>query len=226
MNTETLSEKLHTNTSLRIASHFLFWTIMLAIGWYNTLISFNNYNKFDNESILLLNLSGIIGQTLVYYPLVYFVLPQYFQKRKYLQGAGIVLILILFYTLLNALSESFILLNCESCMQILNKTGTGYYVFLHKSLSNRMLNKLLSFGIVFGLIFSICIPVSIKFALQAFRQQLQAVKLAKQNVELEFSFLKSQVNPHFLFNSLNNIYGLILRNDNQKAANIVARLAE
>ena len=226
MNTETLSERLHTNTGLRIAAHFLFWTIMMAIGWYNTLISFNKYNRFDNVPILLLSLSGIIGQVLVYYPLVYFVLPQFFQKKRYLQGAGIVLLLILLYTFLNTISESLILLNCESCMRILKENGTGYYGFLQKSVSNRMLGKLLSFGIVYGLIFSISIPLSIKFALQAFRQQIQAVKLAKQNVELEFSFLKSQVNPHFLFNSLNNIYGLILRNDNQKAANVVARLAE
>jgi LytS/YehU family sensor histidine kinase len=81
-------------------------------------------------------------------------------------------------------------------------------------------------GMLIGLIFSVSVPLAIKIAIQSFRQQIAAIKLAKENVELEFNFLKSQVNPHFLFNSLNNIYGLILKKENDKAAGTVSRLAE
>jgi two-component system LytT family sensor kinase len=41
------------------------------------------------------------------------------------------------------------------------------------------------------------------------RQQLQEVE--KQQVETELAFLKSQVNPHFFFNTLNNLYSLTLQ---------------
>jgi LytS/YehU family sensor histidine kinase len=38
--------------------------------------------------------------------------------------------------------------------------------------------------------------------------------------------LKSQVNPHFLFNTLNNLYGLITQNQNQQASDVTLKLAD
>jgi len=43
--------------------------------------------------------------------------------------------------------------------------------------------------------------------------------LALNNVELELAFLKSQINPHFLFNALNNIT-ILMKKDIQKAIEI------
>lgn len=49
-------------------------------------------------------------------------------------------------------------------------------------------------------------------------QQRQALETAYQKVEL--AFLRSQVNPHFLFNTLNNIYALVYRKSDQALAAI------
>lgn len=55
---------------------------------------------------------------------------------------------------------------------------------------------------------------------------MKNLQLAKENVQLELNFLKSQVNPHFLFNTLNNLYGLIIHQRHDKSAEIVARLSD
>ncbi|MGF7231430.1 sensor histidine kinase [Arachidicoccus sp.] len=49
-------------------------------------------------------------------------------------------------------------------------------------------------------------------------------EVSKQQLETELSLLRSQVNPHFLFNTLNSIYSLTLTN-NEKAPDAVMKLS-
>ncbi|MGX5819549.1 sensor histidine kinase [Chitinophaga lutea] len=51
----------------------------------------------------------------------------------------------------------------------------------------------------------------IKIALEWFKSEQQREELKMANLHAELKFLKSQINPHFLFNSLNTIYSLAHR---------------
>lgn len=51
------------------------------------------------------------------------------------------------------------------------------------------------------------------------------IALRNESMESELRFLKSQINPHFLFNTLNSLYALTLRKDD-KAPDIVIKLSE
>ncbi len=46
------------------------------------------------------------------------------------------------------------------------------------------------------------------------RKEKEAIQLKNENLDTEMKFLRSQINPHFLFNSINNIYALtVLKSD-------------
>ena len=55
--------------------------------------------------------------------------------------------------------------------------------------------------------------------------QNEKVDLQRQSLQSELNFLKSQINPHFLFNTLNSLYALTLKKSD-KAPEIVLRLSE
>ncbi len=57
------------------------------------------------------------------------------------------------------------------------------------------------------------------------KEQQRALKLENEKLVAEMKALKSQVSPHFLFNSLNNIYSLCLSNP-EGAAAMVEKLSE
>ncbi len=55
--------------------------------------------------------------------------------------------------------------------------------------------------------------------------QYREAKLAKTNLQLEFDFLKSQISPHFLFNTLNNIYSFSIKSP-EKVPDTILKLAD
>jgi len=61
--------------------------------------------------------------------------------------------------------------------------------------------------------FLVIAGLAIKLVTDYFRMQKRLVEIAKEKAETELNFLKSQINPHFLFNSLNSVYFLIDKNN-------------
>ncbi|MCE2788505.1 MAG: histidine kinase [Saprospiraceae bacterium] len=57
------------------------------------------------------------------------------------------------------------------------------------------------------------------------KQQRDKKELENKTLQSELNFLKSQINPHFLFNTLNSLYALSLKKSD-KAPEMVLRLAE
>lgn len=60
------------------------------------------------------------------------------------------------------------------------------------------------------------------FAREQERDRERRELLIRQRTEAELALLKSQVNPHFLFNTLNNLYSLSFRNDSRTPECILA----
>ena len=56
-------------------------------------------------------------------------------------------------------------------------------------------------------------------------EKIIAQRLTSEKLDMELRYLKSQINPHFLFNALNNIYSMVYTHDDN-AANGVLKLSE
>ena len=87
-------------------------------------------------------------------------------------------------------------------------------------------SRIVSLGALFGLVVYLTPAMALKVALAYHQQFTRNLKLSRDNIQLELNFLKAQVNPHFLFNTLNNLYGLIIHGRNELSAETVARLSD
>lgn len=72
------------------------------------------------------------------------------------------------------------------------------------------------------------------FALQSFlycivkewiKNRIIQQKLNEEKLSMELKYLKSQINPHFLFNTLNNLYSVALKNNDSETAAGITRLS-
>jgi len=88
------------------------------------------------------------------------------------------------------------------------------------------------FSLIVGLYFIIMIAVAINQIKLAFRMQKQNADLEHKKLsaelklkEAELKLLKAQIHPHFLFNTLNNLYGLALEKSDL-TPDLVLRLSD
>ncbi len=82
-----------------------------------------------------------------------------------------------------------------------------------------------SVDMMFGELYVITFVTAIKVTLDFLKEQKRVTDLEKAHLETELLFLKSQISPHFFFNTLNNIHSLALEKSN-KTPKIILRLSE
>lgn len=157
---------------------------------------------------------------------MYIVWPNYLRKKKYLSGILLLCIQSTLYTVLHELQERFLLINCTTCAEILAQLPASLKQSMGQSLFQGITSSLFSLGIFYILIARLSPVIAIKVSLDYIRERTAAVELEKENILLEFNFLKAQVNPHFLFNTLNNIHSLIVQERKQDASATIAKLSD
>lgn len=85
--------------------------------------------------------------------------------------------------------------------------------------ARRLLTAVMEIGFVVG------IAAALKFARMQLSGKEREKNLLKEKLETELKFLRNQTNPHFLMNTLNNIYALA-RKKSDDTAEVVMKLSE
>ncbi|WP_205780293.1 sensor histidine kinase [Flagellimonas oceanensis] len=68
---------------------------------------------------------------------------------------------------------------------------------------------------------SMTLAMSIKLGKNWLQTEKRRLRLEKENLETELKYLKSQINPHFLFNTINSIFALIHKNPDLASESLV-----
>ena len=111
--------------------------------------------------------------------------------------------------------------------------STGIDVFILHFIEKRPFSEILAFPSAFiafmvrltWFIATFAIVVIFYFQRKENEDKIIADRLKSEKLDMELRYLKSQINPHFLFNALNNIYSMVYTHDDN-AADGVLKLSE
>ncbi len=80
-------------------------------------------------------------------------------------------------------------------------------------------------GTMVNMVFMVALSLLVRIALYWSRDQRKNTEIALEEHKLEIELLKAQINPHFFFNTLNNIYSLVYKKSDDAPA-AVMKLSE
>jgi hypothetical protein len=86
--------------------------------------------------------------------------------------------------------------------------GHGYLLEMYLPGSGNIEERLANWGYVFTPLLFLGVSSGLRLSAAYYQEQEEKVALRQQVADAEMALLKSQINPHFLFNCLNNIYAL------------------
>jgi sensor histidine kinase YesM len=205
----------------KIWRHVIFWSCWFL---YLSCTQLRNQTPDDigmNHFIIYqmsVSANRVVLQMLFCYPFVYFVIPRYFKARKF---------------------KKFFLLLCLMSFSIYWITYLDYYYIWSDTQSPLFFNipkviPLSAFQCEYfslysnlhctGTLVAVTFLLSVKYYKNWFNKERENEQLISQNSQAELQLLKAQVHPHFLFNTLNNIYSLML-DDSPRAITVLNELS-
>ncbi len=195
-----LAKQIYYFFSRQVVYHALFWLSILA-----ALIIFQGIDEdfwFNFVDSLII----VIFYIAIVYSNLYYLIPKYLIQNKFLV-----------YSIL-LLMVCFILIAVREVVQFL------YYEFTDHKDAQQVLISSINFQFLSAFMV-VGTSTIIKIVSDWVRHTRERQELQTRTMQSELRFLKSQINPHFLFNTLNNLYALTLKKDD-KAPEIVIKLSE
>jgi two-component system LytT family sensor kinase len=179
---------------------FWFLIIMLQVAMASNFLPFN-------VALMFAGVNMILGMAAFYLNSLW-IFPNFFEKRRF------VLYLVLNVVLLGMLSHIFFMADAYI---FVNYTTKPFPDHLPRMIPYFRIFSMLIFIVFISLIFSLIRKVQ--------DQEGKEKQLSKEKSDTEIQLLKAQINPHFIFNSMNNIYSLAYSKSDQ-APEAILKLSE
>lgn len=174
-----------------IAIHIIYWTIFV-VGFFINMKPENEY-VFGFDELSLFSVSYITINITTFYLNYFYVLPKFFDIKmlpKFFLG---MLLIFTFFIATRYLVEEVLFLHFFGTGNYFEGTPLSYYIIDNFHWGSKPIFASTIMWIVINFI----------------RTLQKETSLNEEKKKAEIQFLKSQINPHFVFNTLNNIYSLM-----------------
>jgi hypothetical protein len=192
---------------LRIAAHIAFWTFI----WSFMLLTTNTPTYTFVHNVFDISIDTVLLMIPFYFN-IYFLIPRYFRKEnKFLYFFNLLLLVPI-----GALFYFF-------------TVRFTYHIIYNEPLiptARLVLNQNINISL-WNVVLALCVSSFFKLAYDYLYFNKYVKKVENEKLKFEISFLKSQINPHFLFNIINSIYfqidknNLIARDSLEKLSNLL-----
>lgn len=192
------------NNLLKTAIHLLVWIVFFGLPYFIFPRQENDFGKLINR-----NLFPLIEYALIFYLNYFILLKKFLFQKKYVSYFLFNIGLIAFLLWFNwQFRDLFMKVEMPGMMFNPNMGGKPAELFNRKSMFPPPNNFF-----IFKDLFSFIIPVIFSTAVKAtenwIKTEAEKKEIENKNLASELQHLKYQLQPHFFFNSLNNIYSLI-----------------
>ncbi|MGL1885840.1 MAG: sensor histidine kinase [Reichenbachiella sp.] len=180
----------------RTTRHLFYWGFWLLFYCViNGSLHGNNYLQWAIFEAVMMTIKLPYA-----YFIAFYLLPKFIPKKNYM-GLGIAMIGIAFFASILVL-----------CVYRYYPIDIGKY----KDFSFPYITY-----VTLDLLYMSSFVVVIKLIQMFYVQQKNNAILSQEKVKSELQILRNQLQPHFLFNTLNNIYSLVISDDKQAASSIL-----
>ena len=191
--------------TITLKHHIVFWTIYFLINTFR-------WGRYFDDFLYSFQ-SGLLGfpiHIFLCYLNIYVLMPRFIFKKKY---SLFILFLLssIFMMVVVKFNLTYYLLNSNvwpEGPEIVN-TLTANYVM----------------DMMIGELYVITFVTAIKITSDWIQENKRSSDLEKAQLETQLLFLRSQVSPHFFFNTLNNIYSLSLEGS-KRTPKVILKLSE
>ncbi len=205
----------------RIRRHLAFWiTWWLFQGFLYSFLLINEAYFWQRlPTALLDSLIFLTAHMFLSYSLMYFVIPRYVLKEKYRVAFAWVAALFLITAGISTFLSLVIIAPVHKFFGVPEYRHAGGVVATTISIHYSFMAGLRG-GLTIG-----GLAAAIKLMKSLYLKEQRNLQLKKENVESQLQLLKAQVHPHFLFNTLNNIYSFT-QNTSPQASKLVTGLSD
>ena len=192
------------NFHIKLQNHIWFWGIYFLLNFLRWGAYFNDYSYSFKSNLI---------EFALHIPLVYFnlfiLIPMFVLKSKYIKYT---------FSLIASLAVVYLL-----------KTGLTYYIIskniwpeANRDYSPFEINHIVA--VCIGELYVLAIASSIYLMLTWLKERDRNKAIMENQNKIKLKYLKNQIQPHFFFNTLNNLYALSLESSD-KVPDVIIKLS-